>query len=461
MINSIKDTIVAISTRPGEAAIGIVKLSGRDSIKIAEGIFRAKNKKKIRLQKTYTLIYGIIVDSDESCIDEVVISVMKEPRSYTRENIVEINCHGGIAATTKILELTIAKGARIAEPGEFTKRAFLNGRIDLSQAEAVIDIINSKTVESLKIAANNLKGNIKSEIYRIKNEILEIMAQLEASVDFIEEDLQTIPYKELMDKIVVIQKSTEQLVIDEKKGEIIKNGIKVAIVGKPNVGKSSILNLLSKKDKAIVTEVPGTTRDAIEEILYVEGIPMILVDTAGIRNTEDKIEKMGVAKTLKHIDEAEIVVIVLDGSRDFDKLDSAIIKRLEKKNVICCINKKDIKQKINIDNIRIHYPTENIIKISALKGYGAKKLESRIKKIILNDETNLSDRIIINARQKEILKKVISLLKKASKSMKSGLSEEFPSADLMIAYNLLGDITGDTKSDDLLNRIFKNFCIGK
>ena len=386
MINSIKDTIAAISTRPGESAIGIVKLSGRNSIKIAERIFRAKNKNKIRLQKTYTLIYGIIVDSNERCIDEVIISVMKEPHSYTRENIVEINCHGGIAATTKILELTIAKGARIAEPGEFTKRAFLNGRIDLTQAEAVIDIINSKTEQSLKIAANNLKGNIKKEIYRIKNEILEIIAQLEVSVDFIEEDLHTIPYKELMDKIVKIKKSTEQLVIDEKKGEIIKNGLKVAIVGKPNVGKSSILNLLSKKDKAIVTEIPGTTRDAIEEILYVEGIQMMLVDTAGIRKTEDKIEKMGVEKTLSYIDEAELVVIVLDGSREFDKLDSEIIKRLEKKNVICCINKKDIKQKINIDNIKAHYPAENIIKISALKGYGAKNLECRIKKIILNDE---------------------------------------------------------------------------
>jgi len=461
MINSLKDTIAAISTRPGEAAIGIVKLSGRDSIKIADRIFRAKNKSKIALQKTYTLIYGVIVDSNESCIDEVVISVMKEPRSYTRENIVEINCHGGIAATTKILELTIAKGARIAEPGEFTKRAFLNGRIDLSQAEAVIDIINSKTEQSLRIAANNLKGNIKNEIYRIKNEILEIMAQLEASIDFIEEDLHTIPYKELIDKTVKIQKSTEQLVIDEKKGEIIRNGIKVAIVGKPNVGKSSILNLLAKKDKAIVTEIPGTTRDAIEEILYVEGIPMILVDTAGIRNTEDKIEKKGVAKSLKHIDEAELIVIVLDGSREFDKLDSAIIERLEKKKVICCINKKDIKQKINIDNISAHYPTENIIKISALKGHGAKKLESRIKKIILNDEIDLSERIIINERQKEILKKVISLLKKARTSMTKKISEEFPSADLMIAYNLLGEITGDTKSDDLLSRIFKNFCIGK
>ncbi|MCD4670014.1 MAG: tRNA uridine-5-carboxymethylaminomethyl(34) synthesis GTPase MnmE [Actinomycetia bacterium] len=461
MKNNMKDTIAAISTRPGESAIGIIKLSGKDSIKISDRIFRAKNKKKIAQQGTYTLMYGTIEDGKRNCIDEVVVSVMREPSSYTRENIVEINCHGGIAATTKILEMAVEAGARIAEPGEFTKRAFLNGRIDLSQAEAVISIIHSKTEQSLKIAANNLKGNIKKEIYRLKDEILEIMVQLEASIDFIEEDLHAAPYKALMDKISKIQKSAEQLIKDEKKGEIIKNGVKVAIVGKPNVGKSSLLNLLSKKDRAIVTEIPGTTRDAVEEILYVDGIPLILIDTAGIRNTENVIEKIGVAKSLKYIDDAELVIIVLDGSREFDELDSRIVKRLEKKNVICSINKKDIKQKIDIKNIRAHFPAENIIKISALKGHGVDKLEKRIKSIILNDDIDLYDRIIINARQKNIIKEVSSLLKNAKDSMKKGLSEEFPSADLKIAYDLLGEITGDTSSEDLLNKVFAKFCIGK
>jgi tRNA modification GTPase len=461
MKNSMKDTIAAISTRPGESAIGIIKLSGKDSIKISDRIFRAKNKKKIAKQDTYTLLYGTIEDGNKNCIDEVIVSVMKEPGSYTRENVVEINCHGGIAATTKVMEMIIAAGARIAEPGEFTKRAFLNGRIDLSQAEAVIEMVNSKTEQSLKIAANNLKGNTRKEIYRLKDEILEIMAQLEASIDFIEEDLHTTPYEALMNEISGVQKSMEQLSRDEEKGEIIKNGVKAAIVGKPNVGKSSLLNLLSKKDKAIVTEIPGTTRDAIEEILYVEGIPLVLIDTAGIRNAENEIEKIGVAKSLKCIDEAELVIIVLDGSREFDELDTRIIKRLEKKNVICSINKKDIKQKIDLKNIKAHFPTENIIKISALKGHGVEDLEKRIKEIVLGNDTNIYDRIIINARQKNIIKEVSSLLKRAKDSMKKGLSEEFPSADLKTAYDLLGEITGDATSEDLLNKIFEKFCIGK
>jgi len=407
------------------------------------------------------LIYGNIVDYNKNIIDEVVISIMKKPRSYTRENIVEINCHGGIAPTTKILELLIESGVRIAEPGEFTKRAFINGRIDLTQAEAVIDIINSKTEKSLMIAAKNLKGDLKKEIFRIKDEILEIMAQLEASIDFIEEDINLIPYKKLLNNIELIQKSMELLIADERKGDIIKNGVKVAIVGKPNVGKSSILNLLSRKEKAIVTEIPGTTRDAIEEILYIEGIPLMLIDTAGIRDTKDKIEKIGVEKSIKCIEEAEIVLIVLDGSKEFEKLDNGIIERLEKKKVICCINKKDIKQKLDIDNIKMHFPVENIIRISALKGYGAKKLENKIKEIVVEDDIDIENKVIINIRQREILKKANKSLISASEAIMNKLSEEFPSADLKIAYDLLGEITGDTTRDDLLNKIFENFCIGK
>jgi tRNA modification GTPase len=461
MKNSMNDTITAISTRPGESAIGIVKISGSKSLEIADRIFRTKNKKKIKEQKSYTIAYGTIEDSKKNCIDEAIVSVMKAPHSYTREDVVEINCHGGMAATAKVLELVTEAGARLSEPGEFTKRAFLNGRIDLSQAEAVIDIVNSKTEQSLKIAANNLKGNIKDEIGKLKEGILGILSQLEASVDFVEEDLNITPFGVLIKKIIDIEKKTKKLLEDEEKGKIIKNGIKAAIVGKTNVGKSSILNLLSKKDKAIVTEIPGTTRDAIEEVLYVGGIPLILVDTAGIRNTKNKIEKIGVEKSLKHIDEAELVIMVLDGSREFEKIDSEIIKRLEKKNVICCINKKDIKQKINIDNITGNFPPENILKISALKKQGIGKLEKMIKKIVMDGETDLNEAIIINTRHKNIIKKVNSLLKKAKYAMKEGKSEEFPSADLKIAYNLLGEITGDTKDDDVLKKIFENFCIGK
>jgi len=461
MKKSIKDTIAAVGTRPGEAAIGIIKISGKDSLKIADRVFKAKNGKKVWAMDTYTMAYGTVEDKSGDIIDEAIVSVMKEPRSYTREDVVEINCHGGLLSAEKILELVLDSGARLAEPGEFTKRAFLNGRIDLSQAEAVIELVRSKTEESLRIAAANLKGNIKEEIYRLKEEILQIMVELDASVDFIEEDLHITAYEDLILKLNEILEDVEQLIEDEKKGSIIKNGIRAAIVGKPNVGKSSLLNLLSKKDKAIVTEIPGTTRDAIEEILYVEGIPLILVDTAGIRNTEDKIEKIGVQRTIKHIDEAELVIIVLDGSREFDELDGGIIKRMEKKDVICCINKKDIEQKMDIKNIHAHFPSQNIIPISALKGHGVEELEKRIKELILHGDADLSGRIIINARQKDIIKKVKGLLAKSRDSMEAGLSEEFPSSDLRIAYDLLGEITGDTTSEDVLNRIFGRFCIGK
>lgn len=461
MGSTIKDTIVAMGTRPGEAAIGIIKLSGRNSIKIADKIFSAKNKKKLSVAETYTMSYGTVIDKDKSIANEVIISVMRAPGSYTREDVVEINSHGGIASVGKIMELVLELGARLAEPGEFTKRAFLNGRIDLSQAEAVIDLVQSRTEQSLKIATNNLKGNIKNEIYRLKDNILEITVELEASVDFVEEDLHITPHKDLIRKTGGVIEEIEKLIENEKRGEIIKHGLKVAIVGKPNVGKSSILNLLSRKDKAIVTEIPGTTRDAIEEILYVEGTPLILVDTAGIRQTKDKIEKIGVERSIKHIDEAELVIIVFDGSREFEKIDNEIIQRMGKKNVICCINKSDLKQKFDIEEVRACFPTKKIIIISALKGHGVKELEERIKNMVVENDISLSDRIIINTRQKEIIKKVRSFLKRAGEAMEKGLSEEFASSDLRIAYYMLGEITGDTASEDVLNRIFERFCIGK
>ncbi|MFC2145189.1 tRNA uridine-5-carboxymethylaminomethyl(34) synthesis GTPase MnmE [Actinomycetota bacterium] len=457
-----EDTIVAVGTRPGEAAIGIVKLSGNKSTLIADNIFTSNSGKKIFEMDTYKMIYGQIKDKQNNIVDEAIITIMKAPGSYTREDIIEINCHGGITAITKIMELCIDEGARIAEPGEFTKRAFINGRIDLSQAEAVIDIINAKTEQSLKIAAKNLSGNIKEKMSEIKESVLEIIVQLDAAVDFVEEDLETTPYDELKKGILKISDEVGKLISDEKKGEIIKNGIKAAIVGKPNVGKSSLLNLLSKKEKAIVTEIPGTTRDTVEEILYIEGIPLILTDTAGIRDTEDRIEKIGVEKSLKQIGDADLVIIVLDGSREFDDIDGKIIKKIEEKKTICCINKEDVKQKINIDNIVCHFPTENIIKISALKGSGVKILEERIKHMMLNSEDSvIEEKIIVNARHKNILKEILDMLNKALEAIDNNLSEEFPSSDLRIVYDLIGEITGETARDDILDRVFSRFCIGK
>jgi len=456
------DTITAIGTKPGEAAIGIVKVSGSKSIDIVDKIFRSKSRKKLLDIKTYNMIYGHIVDKNNDIIDEVIVSVMRSPHSYTREDVVEINCHGGLIATEKVLELCVENGARIAEPGEFTKRAFLNGRIDLTQAEAVIDLVRSKTEQSLKIAAKNLQGNIKNEISKIRKEILDIIIQLEASVDFIEEDLEVTPYCELVKKTKMIEKELEEMIKDEKRGEIIKNGIKVAIIGKPNVGKSSLLNMLSRKDKAIVTSIPGTTRDAVEEVLYVEGIPLILVDTAGIRKTKNIIERIGVEKSLRHIDEAELVITVLDGNRKFDDKDLQIIKKIKGKTIICCINKIDLKQNIEMSKVLDCFDEEKIVKISALKGVGIEKLENMIKELVLGDrEINLEEKIIINKRHKNILKKVKDLLENARKAMREDMSEEFPCCDLREAYSLLGEIVGETVTDDILDGIFSQFCIGK
>jgi tRNA modification GTPase len=456
------DTIAAIGTRPGEAAIGIVKISGNNSIRIAEKIFRSKNNKKLSDINTYSMVYGHIIDKNGDVIDEVIVSVMKSPRSYTKEDVIEINCHGGLIATEKVLELCVESGARIAEPGEFTKRAFLNGRIDLSQAEAVIDLVRSKTEQSLKIAANNLQGDIKNNINKIRQKILNVIIQLEASVDFIEEDLEITPYHKLEKKIDILEKELEEMIKNEKKGEIVKNGVKIAIVGKPNVGKSSLLNVLSRKDKAIVTSIPGTTRDAVEEVLYVEGIPLILVDTAGIRKAKNVIEKIGVEKSLKHINEAELVIMVLDGNRKFDDKDKKIIDKVMGKAIICCINKVDLKQNIEMSKVMNYFNSEKIVKISALKDVGIEKLEEIIKKMILGDgEVNLEEKIIINSRHKSILIKVKKLLENAQNAMKGGLSEEFPSCDLREAYGLLGEIVGESVTDDILDGIFSKFCIGK
>jgi tRNA modification GTPase len=457
-----EDTIVAVGTRPGEAAIGIVKLSGEESISIADKIFKSKNNKRLKDMETYNMIYGNIVDKDGTIIDEVIVTLMKKPRSYTREDVAEINCHGGIAATTKVLELCIENGARTAEPGEFTKRAFLNGRIDLSQAEAVIDLVKSKTEQSLKIAAKNLKGDVGKEIRKLREMVMDVMVQLEASIDFIEEDLEITPFGKLLREVKVIKEELIELIKNEKKGEIIKNGVKVAIVGKPNVGKSSLLNLLLKKEKAIVTSIPGTTRDAVEEILYVEGIPLILVDTAGIRKTKNTIEKIGVSRSLRHIDEAELVLMVLDGNRKIGKMDLDIIKKIEDKKTICCVNKADLKQNLEMDRAIKYFNEKFIIKISALKGTGIRDLESRIRKIIMdNGEINIEEKIIVNSRHKVILKGARDLLENAERAMRDKISEEFPSYDLKAAYDLMGEIIGETTGEDVLSMIFSKFCIGK
>ncbi len=467
MQKSETDTIAAIGTRPGESAIGIVRLSGNKSIKIAEKIFRSDKKRKISNMETYSIAYGYIIERDDSIIDQVILSLMKKPKSYTREDVVEINCHGGLIATEKVLELCLKNGARLAEPGEFTKRAFLNGRIDLTQAEAVIDLIRAKTEQSLRIAANNIRGDIKKRIEKLRKSILKILIELEASIDFIEEDLELVPYEGLIKIIKCVYDEISTLIKDEKRGEILKNGIKVSIIGKPNVGKSSLLNMLSKKEKAIVTHIPGTTRDAVEEVLYICGIPVILIDTAGIRKSKNVIEKIGVEKSFYHIETSELVILVIDVSKPLENEDYEIIDKLNGKKAIICLNKIDLGKKISKEKIRKIVGDKNILnnkilEISATKNIGIKNLENCLKEVILGEESfNLEDKIIVNSRHKAILQNVNFLIKNALKAMENKLSEEFTSSDLKIAYDLLGEIIGETIKDDILNGVFSQFCIGK
>ncbi len=462
MISNSKDTIAAISTKPGEAAIGIVRLSGERATKIAGNIFKSGNNKKINGMDTYTMAHGYIFDENKNTVDQVIVSVMLKPKSYTREDVVEINCHGGIVATEKVLDMCLKNGARLAEPGEFTRRAFLNGRIDLSQAEAVIDLIRAKTEKSITISANNLRGVIGKKINSLKERILGVLVELEANIDFVEEDLELTPYKKLEETIRRILEEIEILIEDEKRGESIKNGVKVTIVGKPNVGKSSLLNAIARKEKAIVTHIPGTTRDAIEEILNIDGIPLILVDTAGIRKTKNIIEKIGVEKSYSHIEESELIIMVIDSSIPIDDLDENIIGRLKNKKTLVCINKVDLPEKINKKEVAKKFNFKNIVEISVKEKKGLDVLENKIREIIFGSQDfDIDTKIIVNKRHSIILSEVKKLLQNAVRAMEEKMSEEFPSSDLKIAYELLGDIIGKTDNEDVINGVFSKFCIGK
>ncbi len=462
MLKSEKDTIVAIGTKAGESAIGIVRLSGSRAIKISEKIFLPKSGKKIKEMGTFTMAFGQVVDEKGLIIDQAILSVMRAPKTYTREDIIEINCHGGIAATEKTLSLCINNGARLAEPGEFTKRAFLNGRIDLTQAEAVIDIIRAKTEQEARIAAKSLRGGLKDRITEIRKKILDIIIELEASIDFIEEDLETAPYEKLKNDTDDIYTQIKILINDEKKGEMLKNGVKVSIIGKPNVGKSSLLNAIAKKEKAIVTHIPGTTRDAVEEILYVEGIPLIFIDTAGIRKTKNYIEKIGVNRSLDYIEKSDLIIAVFDASKKLEKEDFEIIEKLSSKRVLICLNKIDLGKVIECEDLSSSYGFTDIVHVCAKSGTGIEKMEAEIKKIILGSyEIDINCMVLINQRHKIILQSALNMLENAKKAMILNMSEEFPAADLRNAYEIMGNITGEAVNDDILNGIFSKFCIGK
>lgn len=457
------DTIAAIATGMTNSGIGIIRISGPDSVFIADKIFRP-GKKNIKLEnvESHTIHYGFIFDR-ENVIDEVMVSVMRGPRSFTAEDTVEINCHGGILIMNRILELVVRNGARMAEPGEFTKRAFLNGRIDLSEAEAVMDVISSKNDLALKSSVLQLRGFVSDKIKKLREEIIYEIAFIESALDDPEHiSLEGYPEK-LGIKVDHLLKDVDKLISSSDNGKIIKEGINTVIVGKPNAGKSSLLNLMVGEDKAIVTDVAGTTRDILEENISLHGISLNIVDTAGIRSTDDIVEKIGVDKAKKIASEADLIIYVVDSSVDFDENDFEIIDMIQNKKCIVLLNKSDLKQKITEKDLQDKLNRDTIIiKTSTKENTGIDEFEDTVKKMFFKGDINLNDELIItNMRHKEKLIDAYESLKQVKKSLEDRMPEDFYSIDLMSAYSSLGAIIGEEVEDDLVNEIFSKFCMGK
>ena len=457
------DTIAAIATGITNSGIGIIRISGPDSVFIADKIFRP-GKKNIKLEnvESHTIHYGFIFDR-ENVIDEVMVSVMRGPRSFTAEDTVEINCHGGILIMNRILELVVRNGARMAEPGEFTKRAFLNGRIDLSEAEAVMDVISSKNDLALKSSVLQLRGFVSDKIKKLREEIIYEIAFIESALDDPEHiSLEGYPEK-LGIKVDHLLKDVDKLISSSDNGKIIKEGINTVIVGKPNAGKSSLLNLMVGEDKAIVTDVAGTTRDILEENISLHGISLNIVDTAGIRSTDDIVEKIGVDKAKKIASEADLIIYVVDSSVDFDENDFEIIDMIQNKKCIVLLNKSDLKQKITEKDLQDKLNRDTIIiKTSTKENTGIDEFEDTVKKMFFKGDINLNDELIItNMRHKEKLIDAYESLKQVKKSLEDRMPEDFYSIDLMSAYSSLGAIIGEEVEDDLVNEIFSKFCMGR
>lgn len=455
------DTIAAIATVLGEGGISIIRISGTKSLDIVNSIFKGKNNRDLLDIKPYSMRYGFIIEKEtEDVLDEVLVTYMKGPRSYTAEDTVEINCHGGVTPTKRIFQEIIKAGARVAEPGEFTKRAFLNGRIDLSQAEAVIDIIRSKTELSMKSAVLQSNGRISKEINTLRNKLLQIIAHIEATVDFPEDDLEEVTSNQVSIQIQNIINEVNELLSTADEGKILREGLNVVIVGKPNVGKSSLLNALLKEQRAIVTEVPGTTRDVIEEYINLDGVPIKIIDTAGIRETEDIVEKIGVEKSKEKIAEADLIIFMIDLSRELDDEDKEIMDYIRDKKYIVLLNKSDLKNKVVKEDL-IGLDLKYIIESSAKIGKGLDELKDSIKELFFKGEVKNQDIIITNARHKEALIRAKESLSSALDTLNNTLAIDLSSIDIRNAWSKLGEITGDTLEEDIIDKIFSEFCLGK
>ncbi len=476
------DTIAAVSTSIGEGGIGIVRLSGEGAIKIADRFFISKNGKTVSSFNSHTVHYGYVVRSQKSevrgqkrkdltsdfcslsseTVDEVLLTVMRAPRTYTKEDVVEINCHGGIQATKRVLDLVVANGARLAEPGEFTKRAFLNGRIDLSQAEAVLDMIRAKTEGSLKAALKRLEGGLSKNINGLIDKLADITAHIEASIDFPDEDIEPKDKMKLAEEAVLVLSGIKELIDSYGRGMIMREGVLAIICGKPNVGKSSLMNLLLKRDRVIVSSIPGTTRDAVEEMIDLGGVPIRLVDTAGIGRAKDQLGKKSAIKTRGYMDMADIALLVLDGSHKIDDKDKEIFRLVKGKKKLVIINKSDLGNKISGPELDKLTGDSETLEVSVKKNINIAFLEKKIASLVWGGSFNQEESpVIASARHKESLdnayKSVLSVVRAFSKK----LTPELVTVDLKEAIFELGLITGKSVSEDILNRIFEKFCIGK
>ena len=457
------DTIAAISTAPGEGAIGIVRISGDLAISIASSIYQCGTK-QLEEQKTHTIHYGHIVDPKSGEVyDEVMVSVLRAPKTFTREDIVEINCHGGIVAINRVLQLVLRMGARLAEPGEFTKRAFLNGRIDLSQAEAVMDLIRAKTDKSMQLAMRQLDGQLSNLIQNLRQEILNTLAQVEVNIDYPEyDDVEEMTLQLLREKTQQVLQGIRALLNTASQGKILRDGLKTAIVGRPNVGKSSLLNVLLREEKAIVTDIAGTTRDTIEEYVNVRGVPLQLIDTAGIRETDDIVEKIGVERSRKALKEADFVLLLLNQSETLQEEDIRLLETTKGMKRIILFNKTDLPSKLSTEDIAPYAKEEEIVTTSMLNKEGIDQLEEKIAGYFFQGQMNERDATYLsNTRHIALLEKAEQALVEVQNGIEMEMPVDLIQIDFTRAWDLLGEITGDSVQDELLTQLFSQFCLGK
>ena len=454
------DTIAAVATAYGEGGIGIIRISGEKSLDILEEIFEFHGIEEIVNRR---MTYGKIVDRDNGqTIDEVLAVYMKGPATYTAEDVVEINCHGSTVSLRKTLSLVLRKGARLAEPGEFTKRAFLNGRIDLSQAEAVIDVVKAKTDKSFDVALSQLEGGLSSYIRDIRQNLLDLLVDITVNIDYPDEDIEEITYDKLEINIKQIGDMIEKLLSTASSGRMIREGIRVAIAGKPNVGKSSLMNGLLRETRAIVTEIPGTTRDTIEEALSIRNIPVYLIDTAGIRETSDKVEKLGIEKSKEAFNNADFIIFIMDGSEEISSEDEEIIEYLKERKCLVLINKKDLEQKIDSVQIKNMLPNSQIIKTSLINGDGIEEIENAIEELVYGGEITQSESMMVNnVRHINLLTDSFNSLEDALQMAVNREALDFIEIDVKNAYELTGEIIGESVNDDIINEVFARFCLGK